>query len=192
MRNLLRYLPVAAVLGALFAASMACAMTVPGPTPPASPIPVSTEAAGQLDEVVATAVANPNNGPVTIVVNETQLTSFVAMQLAQRNDTLLSQPQVYLRDNKVELYGLTSTGDITTTVSIALSTTVTDQGALQIEVASANLGPVAMPASMLSRLTTTINDALGSSLNDLAAGVKIQSVTIGDGEMTIVGSPRSK
>src|SRR5512136_2438430 len=145
MYHILRFSAIGAVFSVLLAASLACAVTVEGPTPPGSPIPVSTEAAGQLDELWKNAVANPANGQVSVTVNEIQLTSFVAAQLAASKDTVISNPQVYLRDNKIQLYGTAKAGDITTTVSAAFSTTVTEKGTLQLQVASANFGPVTLP-----------------------------------------------
>ena len=188
MRHTFRVSPLAVVLCVLLTASLACAVSVEGPTPPGSPIPVSTEAAGQLDELWKNAVANPKNGKVSIVVNETQLTSFVAAQLAASKDTVISNPQVYLRDNKIQIYGTAKAGDITTTVSAAFSTTVSEQGTLEFQVASANFGPVTLPTDLLARLSIMLNDALTGSLSDMAIGVKLDSVVISDGEMTIAGT----
>ena len=188
MRHTFRVSPLAVVLCVLLTAGLACAVSVEGPTPPGSPIPVSTEAAGQLDELWKNAVANPKNGKVSIVVNETQLTSFVAAQLAASKDTVISNPQVYLRDNKIQLYGTAKAGDITTTVSAAFSTTVSEQGTLELQVASANFGPVTLPTDLLARLSIMLNDALTGSLSDMAIGVKLDSVEIGDGEMKIAGT----
>jgi len=192
MRHTFRVSPIAVVLCALLTASLACAVSVEGPTPPGSPIPVSTEAAGQLDELWKNAVANPTDGKVSIVVTETQLTSFVAAQLATAKDTVISNPQVYLRDNKIQIYGTAKAGDITTTVSAAFSTTVTDKGTLEFQVASANFGPVTLPNDLLARLSIMLNDALTGSLTDMAIGVKLDNVAIGDGQMTITGSLASK
>ncbi len=188
MHQSLRFSPIVVVLCVLVTAALACAVSVEGPTPPASPIPVSTEAAGQVDELWKNAVANPTNGKVSITVNETQLTSFVAAQLAASKDTVISNPQVYLRDNKIQFYGTAKAGDITTTVSAAFSTTVTEQGTLQLQVASANFGPVTLPTDTLARLSIMLNDALTGSLSDLAIGVRLDSVEIGDGKMTVAGT----
>jgi hypothetical protein len=188
MRHILRYSPITAVLCMLLAASLACAVAVEGPTPPGSPIPVSTEAAGQLDELWKNAVASPADGQVSIVVTETQLTSFLAAKLAEAKDTVLTNPQVYLRDNKIQIYGTAKAGGMTTTVSAAFSTTVTEQGTLQLQVASANFGPVALPTDLLARLSIMLNDGLTGSLSDMAIGVKMVSVVILDGQMTIVGT----
>jgi hypothetical protein len=192
MYHILRFSAIGAVFSVLLAASLACAVTVEGPTPPGSPIPVSTEAAGQLTELWKTAVANPANGQISIVVNETQLTSFLAYKLAQGKETFFSNPQVYLRNNRIEIYGTAKAGDITTTASVAFSATVTHEGALQLQVASANFGPMPVPADWLGRLSFMVNDGLTGSLSQMAIGVKIASVVILDGQMTIAGVVTTK
>ncbi len=188
MYHILRISAIGVAFSALVAASLACAVTVQGPTPPGSPIPVSTEAAGQLAELWKTAVANPANGQVSVVVNETQLTSYLAYKLAQGKDTFLSNPQVYLRNNRIEIYGTAKAGDVSTTASVSLSVTVNSKGGLELQVASANFGPAPVPPDMLARLSFLINDGLTGTLSQMAIGVKITSVVILDGQMTIAGT----
>ncbi len=188
MRRPAQFLAILAVLTALLAATLACAVSVEGPTPPGSPIPISTDAAGQLGELWKNAVANPTDGQVSVVINETQLTSFLAYKLAASKDALLSNPQVYLRDNKIQIYATAKAADVATTASVAFSTTVSEAGALQLQVASANFGPVPVPSDLLGRLSLMINDGLTGSLGEMAIGVKLTSVVILDGQMTITGT----
>jgi hypothetical protein len=188
MRHTLRISSLTIVLCALVAASLACTATVEGPTPPGSPIPISTEAAGQMADLWKNAVTNADNGQVSVVVTESQLTSFLAAKLAETKDTAITNPQVFLRDNKIQLYGTAKAAGISTTVSAAFSTTVSEQGTLQLQVASANFGPVALPPDLLARLSIMLNDGLTGSLSDLAVGVKIVSVVILDGQLTLVGT----
>jgi len=188
MRYITRVLAISAVFSVLVASSLACAMTVAGPTPPGSPIPISTDAAGQLATIWKEAKVNPTNGQFSVVINETQLTSFLAYKLADWKDAPLTNPQAYLRDNKIEIYGTASAGTITTTVSVAFSTTVTADGAIALQVASANFGPVPIPPDLLTRLSLLVNEGLTGSLSEMATGFKITSVVILDGQMTIVGA----
>ena len=181
-----------AVVSVLLASSLACAMNVEGPTPPGSPIPISTDAAGQLASIWKKAAVNPDTGQVSVVVNETQLTSFLAYKLAEWKNAPLSNPQAYLRDNKIQIYGTAKAATVTTTVSVAFSTTVSADGALELQVASANFGPVPVPPDLLTRLSLMINEGLTGSLGEMATGFKITSVAILDGQMTIAGVAAKK
>jgi hypothetical protein len=187
MRCTTRVLAIVAVLSVLLASSLACAMTVQGPTPPGSPIPVSTAAAGQLASLWQEAKVDPATGKISVVVTETQLTSFLSYKLAEWKDAPISNPQAYLRNNRIELYGTAAAASITTTVSAAFSTTVNADGAIELQVASANFGPVPVPPDLLTRLSLMINEGLTGSLGQMATGVKLTSVVIRDGRMTITG-----
>jgi hypothetical protein len=175
-------------VGALLFASLACAVTVAGPTPPASPIPVSTEAAGQLAEVWKQALTHAENGQVNVVITEEQLTSFLAIKLAEQENPPLTNPQVFLRDNKIRIYGDAKAQDVTTTAVIVLSVVVTPEGTLALSVDSAALGPVSLPASALDQLTTVLNTALTGQGGELTTGFKITSAVIVDGQLAIVGA----
>ena len=188
MRYTTRKLAVGAALSVLLASSLACAMTVSGPTPPGSPIPVSTAAAGQLASVWQEAKVDPATGQISVVVTETELTSYLSYKLAEWKDAPISNPQAYLRNSRIELYGTAKAASITTTVSVAFSTTVGSDGAIQLQVASANFGPVPVPPDLLARLSLMINEGLTGSLGEMATGVKLTSVDIRDGRMTITGS----
>src|SRR4051794_25865324 len=74
------------------------------PTAPASPIPVSSESAGQLEGAWSTAVASSNNGQITVVMTEQQLTSYAALKLTNDANAPIKDPQIYLRDGKMLLY----------------------------------------------------------------------------------------
>ncbi|MGH2524686.1 MAG: hypothetical protein ACRDH2_19440, partial [Anaerolineales bacterium] len=113
----------------LGAASLACGLPGRGgPTPPASPIPVSTEAAGELLDVWKSAVENSSNGEVSVVVTEAQLTSYAAIKLAEQEDPPLRDPQIFLRDGKVQIYGTAKAGSLTAPAVIILSAVVTPEG----------------------------------------------------------------
>src|SRR5437762_645904 len=99
----------------LIIASLACDLSVGGPTPPGSPIPVSSEAAGELQNVWKTAIANAQNGEVTVIITEEQLTSYLALKLEAQSTPPLHNVQVYLRNNRIQIYGTAKAGSISTT-----------------------------------------------------------------------------
>ena len=66
----------------LFLGVLACTMNVGGPAYPAQQIPVSTEAVGEFQSGMQTAVAaGAETGEVTLVITESQLTSYLALRL---------------------------------------------------------------------------------------------------------------
>jgi hypothetical protein len=172
----------------LAAASLACSLGLGGPTPPASPIPVSTDAAGQLEEIITQAAGNSQNGEVTVVVTEEQLTSFVALKLAEDPDAALKDPQVFLRDGQIILYGSARVGSVTAPAEIRLDIATDAEGGLDVTVASANFGPLPVPQSMLDTLSASLDEAVSGRLGPQATGIRITSIVVGDGEMSITGT----
>lgn len=176
------------VLGALAAAMLACDLSVSGPTPPGSPIPVSTEAAGQLTEVWKTALDNAENGQFTVLINEEQITSFLALKLAEQTDPPIRDVQVYLRDGKIQIFGNAQAGSVSTTALVVLTAAVAQDGTLTFAVESADFGPIPVPASLLESLSSGLNEAFTGKVGSLATGVKITSIGIADGNMAIIGA----
>lgn len=181
-------LQVLCVSAVLASASLACSIGLGGPTPPGSPIVVSTEAAGELEVIITQAVGNSQNGEVTVVVNEQQLTSFIALKMAEDPDAPIQDVQVFLRDGQIVLYGNTTVKGVTVPAEIRLDVTTNAEGELHVSVASADFGPLPIPASMLETISSGIDEALSGEFGPQATGVKITNVVVADGQMTITGT----
>ncbi len=177
-----------AIVAALAAAGLACSIgggRVPTPLP--SPVAVSTEAAGDLEQTVQDALKNAQNGQVTIVVTEQQITSYVALRLAAEPDAPIRDVQVYLRGGQILINGKATVRGITAPAAIKIRVGTTAEGKLDVTVAEANFGLVPVPSSLLGSLSGGINEMLSGQFGPEATGVKITSVAIGDGQMSITG-----
>ncbi len=172
---------------ALSLASLACNLGLSAPTPPASPIPVSTEAAGQLEDSVDEALANAQDGEVTLEMTEEQVTSYVAVKLQDQPDVPFSEPQVFLRNGQVIIYGTADLEALSTPAQITLEPHVTAEGGLKLAIVNADFGLVPVPASVLSDLETNLNELMASKFSPEATGMQIKSVAIADGTMTLHG-----
>ncbi len=178
------------MLIALTLAALACDLSVGGPTPPGSPIPVSTEAAGQMTELWKNAIASASGGEVSVVVTEEQLTSYLDLKLQEQTDPPLQNVQVYLRDSKVQIYGTAKASNVSTTALVTLAVTITEDGNAQFAIEKADFGPVPVPKELLNNLSVALNEAFTGKIGSLATGIKIKSVLIADGNMGIVGAIR--
>jgi hypothetical protein len=171
---------------ALAVASLACDLTVGGPTPPASPIAVSTEAAGELANLWSVAATSvPQGGEVSVTLTETQLTSFVALRLQEQDDPPLKDIQVFLRDGKLQLYGTAEAGSIKTTALMVIVVSVTPEGTVRFTAEQADFGPLPVPSALLDSVSTTLNEAFTGKVGSTATGFKITNILIADGQMAI-------
>jgi hypothetical protein len=175
----------------LLLASLACQLDVGGPLSPWPPIPASADAADQLAKEWQSAfAAAADSGQVTLLLDEGQLTSFLTAKLGSQTDPLLDQPQTYLRDGEMQIFGRTQQGPLAANVRVVLRPELDAQGQLAFKIVSADLGPLPAPSALRNGLSGLITETLSGTLGSLATGFHITTVAIADGQMAIVGQLR--
>ena len=183
----------------LILTSIACTIFVGGPDYSTLPqIPVSAEAAESIKEEMKRAFeAGLETGVVTINLTEPQITSYLALRLQtdqalQQNDKtpIISDPQVYLRDGQMQIYGKTQQGIFAANIGIIVSVGVDEAGQPKIEIVSADFGPFPAPEGLKDAITAIIREAYTGSLGPVATGLRIQTIAIANGLMTIAGRIR--
>lgn len=172
----------------LFLSVLACTINIGGPAYPDQHIPVSTEAVGELLSAVETSVAaGEASGRVTLVINESQLTSYLAARLQSQAQPLFTNPQVYLRDGQIQIYGLAQQGYFQASIQIIVTAGVDDQGQLKIELTSADFGPLPVPSGLNEAVSATIQELTAGAIGPAAVGFRLESIKVADGTITIVG-----
>jgi hypothetical protein len=179
----------------LLFASLACTIAVGGPDySDREPIPVSTEAAESLKEGIKRSFeAGVETGVVIITITEPQITSAIAFRmqtdknLQQDDKPLITNPQVYLRDGQMQIFGKTQQGMFTANIGIIVTMGVDENGQPLIEITSADFGPLPAPDGLKDAISAMIKEAYTGSLGPVATGLRIQTIAIADGVMTIIG-----
>jgi uncharacterized protein YpmS len=183
-----RKISVLSGLSVIFLAVMACTINIGGPAYPNQHIPVSTEAVGELQFAMQTAVAaGADSGQITLLITEPQLTSYLATQLQTQAQPLFTDPQVYLRDGQIQIYGTVTQGYLQVTIEIVVTAGVDQQGQLKIELTTADFGPLPVPTGLKDTVTAAIQEAYTGSIGPAAIGFRLESITVADGTMTIIG-----
>lgn len=179
------------IMLAALAITLACTIFVGGPDYPQPPIPISAEAVTSLQEQIKTAVeAGAASGEVTLQMNETQLTSYLAYKNLSDPSPMFTDPQVILRDGQMRIYGKTQQGNFTANIGIVLSVGLDAEGRPELQLTSADFGPFPLPAGLNKAITAIIEEAYTGALGPVATGFRIKSISIADGIMIIVGSIR--
>jgi len=183
----------------LVVTSLACTIFVGGPDySNLPPIPVSAEAAESIKEELKRAFeAGVETGVVTINITEPQITSYFAARLQtdpglQQSDKrpLITDPQVYLRDGQMQIYGKTQQGIFAANIAIIVSMGVDADGQPLIEITSADFGPFPAPEGLKDAIAAMIREAYTGSLGPVATGLRIETISIANGVMTITGRIR--
>jgi hypothetical protein len=182
----------------LLLASLACNVFVGGPdysTLPTVPVPADGMQSIQ-DEVKRAFEEAAQTGTVTLNITEAQLTSFIAArlqsdpQLQQDNKPLITEPQVYLRDGQMQIYGKSKQGMFTANVGIIVNVGVDENGQPKIDIVSADFGPLPAPQGLKDTITAMVREAYMGSLGPVATGLRVETITIADGIMTVTGRVR--
>jgi hypothetical protein len=175
--------------------SLACTVFVGGPDySDLTPIPVSTEAADSLKTEMQKAFeAGAQTGIVTLTITEPQITSVLAFRLlsdpTMQTDKkpIITDPQVYLRDGQMKIYGKSQQGMFAANIGVIVNMGVDELGKPKIEIASADFGPFPVPGGIKEALTAMIEEAYTGAIGPAATGLRIDTITIADGIMTITG-----
>lgn len=179
--------------------SLACTINVGGPDYSSlPPIPVSAEAVASIQEELRRAAeAAAQTGVITVNLTEPQITSYLANRLQtdpslQQPDRkpLITEPQVYLRDGQMQIYGKTQQGMFSANIGILVNMGVDANGQPQIEVTSADFGPFPAPEGLKDAITAMVREAYTGSLGPVATGLRIESIAISNGVMTVTGRIR--
>jgi hypothetical protein len=166
-------------------------MDLGGPAAPGEPIPTSQTAAREiLDAWESAAGASVSTGEIRLIINETQLTSLVAARLAEKEDPILRNPQVYLRNGQMQVYGTVQQGIFQGQVLLSISPFLSPEGNLAFEVTSADLGPVPASEGLKESLSALVTEAFAGPIGSLATGLRVTSIAIEDGELALVGELR--
>jgi hypothetical protein len=183
----------------LILTSLACTVFVGGPDYSTLPaIPVSAQAIQSMqDEVKRAFEAGAQTGTITLNFTEEQITSYIASRL--QSDTALQQenkepfitdPQVYLRDGQMQIYGKTKQGMFTANIGIIVNVGVDENGQPKFEIASADFGPLPAPKGLTDAIAAMVREAYVGSLGPVATGLRIETITIANGIMAITGRLR--
>jgi uncharacterized protein YpmS len=170
-------------------ASLACTIGIGGPQSPYEEVPVSLEDAQSLQAQFEQAMKQgTSSGVVSFVVTERQLTSALAFRLAaDAENALLTNPQVYLRDGQIQIYGTAQQGSFSAGVRILITATVNESGTPVLSVQSVDLGPLPAPEGLNSAITAMVSEAFTGAMGPVAIGFRMERITIENGQMLVQG-----
>ena len=179
------------IVSALFAvlfATLACTMQIGGPDYPETKIPVSEQAVqGMQDQFKAAFEAAAISGNVILTITEEQLTSYLTYKFAGENNPLITEPQVLLRNNTMDIYGKATQGYFVANVKISVSVGINAEGQPDIQIVSSDFGPLPVPDGINTTLSAIIKEAYTGAVGPVATGFRIEQIGIRDGFMVMAG-----
>jgi uncharacterized protein YpmS len=175
----------------LLLVSMACNLITQTEPVATEVIPVTTEALDSLEEDIQDAGEQiESSGQATVSVDEQELTSLIAFELAEQEDDIFQDPQVYLRDGKIRMIGNVRQGNTTAPLEMVFTVSATADGRLDYQLESAKLGPLPLPDFLLVEMSEQIDAAFTNKIEPQLEDIFIERINISDGVMTIQGHKR--
>jgi hypothetical protein len=120
-------------------------------------------------------------------LTESQLTSWLALEMKNSPDLPLSNVQVYLRDNKIQIWGMV-TGSKSSTSALIVGNIGIDSNKMPIiGVESVQIGKQTIPGVLVSQMESWLNQVLTEEINKQAPGLQIMNIKVTNGMITISG-----
>lgn len=174
------------VFAILSLVALGCRLSVGGPKAPETPEPVTTEAVEQMEENLSEALQSAQQTKTfTYSITENQLNSYLSFQLEEMQDPPLTDPQVVIKNGQIEIYGTVQSGALSGQVMIVVSASVDDQGQPDVNLLSAKIGPLPVPASLLERYADTIDSLVKQNIRRISSDARLTAIEFGDGVLTI-------
>jgi hypothetical protein len=103
---------------------------------------------------------------------------------------LLRNPQIYLRQGQIQVYGTFERGILKAAALVRVEPSIDEAGELSLRLVEASVGPIPAPELLKESISAILTEALTGSIGSLATGIRLTSVAISNGEMSIVGEIR--
>lgn len=124
----------------------------------------------------------------TVTITEQQLSSWLAMEMKNNPDLPLEDIQVYLRDGKVQVWGMVMGRENSTSALVVGELTINANRHPHFEIESMQIGQQVVPGALLSQMEAWLNQSLGDQINKQAPGLALVSVKVTSGLVTVSGT----
>ena len=177
------------VLMILAAASLACSIPGSASNLPPTAQPMSTEQLQNLENQLQATLSNPDaSGDVTVTLTQDQINGIITSAITQQQDKTITDPSVVLTGGHLEFYGKVNQNNISANLKVVMQPQVDAAGKAHLNIVSINLGGLPVPDVLKNQIATMADDALSKSLDTGSNKIKVNSITITEGQMTVTGT----
>ena len=156
------------------------------PERPGDSIAVSDQAGLEAKDMVENSIPQP--GTLTsITITEQQITSWLAMEMKNSPDLPLNDIQVYLRDGKVQLWGMVNGSDNATSALVIGEIKIDENKKPFFDIESMQVGQQVIPDLLVSQMEAWINQVMLENIEKQLPGLQLMNVKVTSGMVTVSG-----
>ena len=132
--------------------------------------------------------ALPQAGALSsVTLNEQQLTSWLATEMKESPDLPFSDVQVFLRNDRIEIWAQV-TGATNTTSALIVGALIPDTSSrLTVQLESMQIGRQVIPQVLVSQAEAWLNQWISGAVDQQVPGLRIMNINISNGLITISG-----
>jgi hypothetical protein len=157
------------------------------PERPGDKILTSDSAGLEAKSMLENSLPQPGS-MTTVTITEQQLTSWIAMEMKNNPDLPLSEVQVYLRDGKVQVWGMVNGSESSTSALIVGELMVGANKYPYFKIESMQIGQQVVPGMFISQMEAWLNQSLGDAIAKNASGLQLVSLKVTSGLITVSGT----
>lgn len=156
------------------------------PERPGDEIIVSSKAGEEAKSMLENSMPQPGSLS-SVTITEQQFTSWLALEMQDTPDLPLSDVQVYLRNGKVQIWGVVNGSDNATSALIVGEAKIDDNKKPYFEIESMQIGQQVLPDFLLSQMETWLNQMLMEAVEKQAPGLEMMNIKVTNGLITLSG-----
>lgn len=156
------------------------------PERPGSEIMISEKAGLEAKSLLENALPQPGSLS-SITITEQQATSWLAMGMKNNPDLPLSNVQVYLRNGKVQIWGIVNGGENSTAALIVGTLGIDGNKHPRFKIESVQIGQQVIPSLLAAQVESWLNQSLMEKINTQMPGLELMNVNVTNGLITISG-----
>lgn len=157
------------------------------PERPGDKIITSDETGMEAKAMLENSLPQPGT-MTTVTITERQLTSWIAMEMKNNPDLPLNEIQVYLRDGKVQIWGMVNGGENSTSALVVGELMIGVNKYPYFKIESMQIGQQVVPGMFISQMEAWLNQALSTGIESQVPGLELVSLKVTSGLITVSGT----
>lgn len=156
------------------------------PERPGAEIITSDVTALEAKAMLANSIPQPGSLS-SATITEQQVTSWLAMEMKNSPDLPLSDVQVYLRDGKIQVWGVVNGSADSTSVLVVGTVSIDGNAQPVFEMESMQIGQQTIPDILLSQAESWLNQMLAEQISAEVPGLRLMNINVTNGLITVSG-----